>query len=239
MAGAALNESPLNCNFVNAGRGVGGSSIIVGKGSDLFYEADQALELVGRIVTEAVQGPGGEIRLKAIDFPAGVITAIEIGGVAPDIDPMTVGTSGRLFCSVPVPDGVRLGRQYLRVELVQRDNGEIFSNELIVDINQPNTVVRVLPQTVLANQRVAISGLGFSEANGMSINEVRFRGFVVEPSRINGGEGAIDVARDGSWSGFLDLPVAGATTVPGPTNFRSGTAAVVPVRWKSLCRRER
>ena len=217
---SALNESALNCNFVNAEEGAGDSSMIIGRGSDLIYEADQALELVGRIVAETVQGPGGEISLEVVDFPAGVISAVEIGGVAADVDPLTVGTSGRLFFSVPVPDGVRLGRQYLRVELVRRDNGEIFSNELIVNINQPNTVVRVFPETVVANQRVAISGLGFSEANGMSIDEVEFGGFVVDPSRVNVGEGAIDVAGDGSWSGFLDLPVVEATTAPGTHEIR-------------------
>ena len=217
---SVLNESALNCNFINAGEGVGGSSIIIGRGSDLIYEADQALELVGRILAETVPGPGGEIRLEAIDFPAGVITAVEIGGVAADFDPVTVGTTGSLFFSVPVPDSVRLGRQYLRVELVRRDNGEIFSYELIVDINQPNTEVRIVPETVLANQRVAISGKGFSEADGTSIDEVEFGGFVVEPSRVNGGDGVIDVAGDGSWSGFLDLPVVEATTVPGTYEIR-------------------
>ena len=171
-------------------------------------------------MAETVPGPSGEIRLEAIDLPAGVITAVNIGGIAADIDPLTVGTSGNLFFSVPVPDGVRLGRQYLRVELVRRDNGEIFSYELIVDISQPSTEVRVLPEKVLANQRVAISGKGFSEADGTSIDEVPFGGYVVEPSRVNGGEGTIDVAGDGSWWSFLDLPVVGATTVPGTHELR-------------------
>ena len=220
MDGSALNESALNCNFVNAAEGSGGSSIIIGRGSDLIYQADQALELVGRILADTVPGPGGEIRLEAIDFPTGVITAVEIGGLAADIDPLTVGTSGRLFFSVPVPDGVRLGRQYLRVELVRRDNGEIYSQEIIVNIDQLNTEVRVFPETVLANQRVAVSGKGFSEADGTSIDEMQFSGFTVEPSRVNSGEGVIDVTGDGSWSGLLDLPVVEATTAPGTHELR-------------------
>ena len=218
--GECKNKDSLNCNFINAGEEVGDSSIIIGQGSDLIYESDQALELVGRIVAKTVEGPGGEIRLEATDIPAGVIKAVKIGGVAADIDPLEVGNSGKLFFSVTVPDGVRLGRQYLEVELIRRDNGDIFSYEFIVDINQPYTVVRVTPETVLANQRVAISGLGFSEAKSVSIDEVEFGGFSVEPSRVNGGEGAIDIAEDGSWSGFLDLPVVEATTVPGTHNLR-------------------
>ena len=218
--GECVDEPILNCNFVNAAEGLGGSSISIGRGSDLIYRADQALELVGRIVAETVQGPGGEIRLAAIDIPAGVITAVEIGGVVADIEPLTVGTSGSLFFSVPVPDSVRLGRQYLRVELVRRDNGEVFSYELIIDISQPSTQVRVSPETLLANQRIAISGEGFSEVEGTSIDEVQFGGYVVEPSRVNGSEGVIDVAADGSWSGFLDLPLIEATTVAGTHELR-------------------
>ena len=218
--GECMDVSALNCNFINAAAAAGGSSIIIGKGSDLIYEADQVLELVGRIVAETVQGPGGKIRLEVIDFPAGVITAIEIGGVAADFEPLTVGTSGRLFFNVPVPNGVRLGRQYLRVDLVRRDNGEVFSYELIIDISQPITEVQVVPETVLANQRVSLSGKGFSEIDGTSINEVQFGGFMIDPSRVNGGEDVIDVARDGSWSGSLDLPIIEATTMMGTHELR-------------------
>ena len=58
-----------NRNFVDAGQASGGSSIIIGGGSALIYQADQALELVGIIEAENVQGPGGQIRLQVVDFP--------------------------------------------------------------------------------------------------------------------------------------------------------------------------
>ena len=213
--GECKDRSALNCNFVNAAEGSGGSSIIIGRDSDLIFQADQALELVGRVLANTVQGPGGHIQLELVDFPAGVVTAVDIGGVPAEIDPLTVGTSTTLFFSVPVPDAVRLGRQYLVVTLVRRDNGEKFTGEIIVDITHPNTVVRINPDTVLANQRVALSGQGFSEADSMIIDEVRFGSFVVDPSRVNNGAGRIGVAGDGSWSGFVDLPIVEATTVQG------------------------
>ena len=218
--GECEGVSGLNCNFVNASQGPGGSSIIIGRGSDLIYQAEQALELVGRIVAETVEGPGGQIRLEVVDFPAGVITAVEIGGVAADFEPVTVGTSGRLSFSVPVPNSVRLGRQSLRLKLVRRDNGEVFSREITIDISQPSIEVRVVPEMVMANQRVSIFGKLSSAIDGTSIEEVQFGGFVVEPSRVNGGEGIIDVAEDGSWWSFLDLPIVEAAMVAGTHELR-------------------
>ena len=207
------------CNFVNAAQGSGGSSIIIGKGSDLIYKADQALELVGRVVAESVQGPGGQIRLVAIDLPAGVITKVTIGGVAADFDPVRVGTSSRLAFSVTVPNSVRLGRQPLRVE-GEKDSGGDFSYEIIVDITQPSIEVRVVPEMVTANQRVSIFGQVSSAIDGTSIEEVQFGGFTVEPSRVNGGGGTIAVAEDGSWWSFLDLPIVEAAMVAGTHELR-------------------
>ena len=217
--GECEGGSDLNCNFVNGAQGSGGSSIIIGRGSDLIYQADQALELVGRIVAESVQGPGGQIRLVAIDLPAGVITKVTIGGVAADFDPVTVGTSSRLSFSVTVPNSVRLGRQPLRVD-GEKDSGGDFSYETIVDITQPSIEVRIVPEMVMANQRVSIFGQVSSAIDGMSIEEVEFGGFVVEPSRVNGGEGKIDVAEDGSWWSFLDLPIVEAAMVAGTHELR-------------------
>ena len=149
-----------------------------------------------------------------------MISAVIIGGVAADFDPVTVGTSGRLFFSVPVPNSVRLGRQSLRVELVRRDNGEVFGRELTIEINQASIEVLVVPEMVIANQRVSIFGKVSWEIEGTSIEEVEFGGFAVEPSRLNGGEGTIDVAEDGSWWCFLDLPLVEASMVPGNHELR-------------------
>ena len=212
----------LDCNFINAVDGLGGSTIILGKGSDDIYEANQLLELVGRIEADIVQGPGGDIQVQVFDFPEGVITGVTIGGVPADVDQLRIGSSGRLYFSVPVPDNVRLGRQYLRVEVDRVDdmNPDPYSREVIVDISQPKAIVRIFPETVLANQRVSLSGLGFHDERGTTIDEVQFGGFTLKPSRVNGGAGAIDVAGDGNWNGSVDLPIVEATTSEGTHTLR-------------------
>ena len=218
--GDCLQTNSLDCNFVNAATGSGGSSLVIGRGTRGIFDSGQVLELVGRIRVDTVQGPGGNIRLEVIDFPEGVITAVTIGRVPADIDPLTVGPSGRLAFSVPVPDDVSLGRQYLRVELARKANGEVYALEVIVDITQPHTVVRMVPETAVANQRVALSGERFSAVDGASISEVLVDGFAVDPARIDGGERSIAVGSNGSWVGSLELPVVEATTVPGTHTLR-------------------
>ena len=234
--GTKLENVELNCNFINAVDGLSASSIVVKDVVDPdppvtgyvdpIYEADQLLELVGRIEADIVQGPGGDIQVQVIDFPQGVITGVSIGGVPANVDEMRVGNSGRLYFSVPVPDEARLGRQYLRVEMYKTTGDKCggntgtmaecdFSDEVIVDISQPKAIVRIFPETVLANQRVALSGLGFHDDRGTTIDEVRFGGYTLKPARVNGGVGAIDVAGDGNWNGSVDLPIVEATTSEG------------------------
>ncbi len=223
--GECTDESKLDCNFINAVDGLSGSSVIVMDEDDpsSIYEADQILELVGRIEADIVQGPGGDIQVQLIDFPEGVITAVTIGGVPAEVDQLRIGPSGRLYFSVPVPDEVRLGRQYLRVEVDRVDNLEPdpYSREVIIDISQPKAIVRIFPETVLANQRVSLSGLGFHDERGTTIEEVRFGGYTLKPSRVNGGVGTIDVAGDGNWNGSVDLPIVEATTSEGTHTLRA------------------
>ena len=231
-------NADLDCNFINAIDGLSGSSIIVKdvpsspaeNYMDPIYDADQALELVGRIVADTVQGPGGDIQLELIDFPVGVITAVTIGGIPADVGELRVSPPGRLYFSVPVPDNVRLGRQYLRVEMFKTADGcrgnegtmpECnFSDEVIVDISQPKALVRIFPETVLPNQRVSLSGLGFNDENGTTINEVRFGGFILKPSHVNEGVGSIDVSGDGKWNGSVDLPIVESTVTEGVHTLR-------------------
>ena len=80
--------------------------------------------------------------------------------------------------------------------------------------------MRVVPEMVTANQRVSIFGQVSSAIDGTSIEEVQFGGFTVEPSRVNGGEGTIAVAEDGSWWSFLDLPIVEAAMVAGTHELR-------------------
>jgi hypothetical protein len=238
----------LDCNFINAVDGLSGSTVILGRGSEEIYEADQLLELVGRIDADTVQGPGGNIQVEVLDFPEGVITAVTIGGVPAEMDQLRIGKSGRLYFSVPVPDNVRLGRQYLQIAMYQTAGGCAgnqgarpecdFSDEVIVDISQPKAIVRIFPETALANQRVALSGLGFHDEAGTTIDEVKLGSFVLDPSRVNGGTGSIDIAGDGNWNGSVDLPIVAGTTTEGTHTLqvrdslgRTGSAEVtVPPR---------
>lgn len=231
-------EADLDCNFINAVDGLGGSTIILGKDTPDLLDADQALELVGRVIADTVQGPGGNIQAEIIDFPEGEITAVTIGGVPADIDGLRVGSSGRLFFGIVVPDSVRLGRQFLRVEL-ERDDIDcssddcIYASEVIVDISQPKALLRVFPETVLPNQRISLTGLGFTGARDTAIDQVKIGGHVLKPSRINNGEGIGGVDSNGNWSGHINLPVVEATTTPGTRTLevkdsrgRTGSAEV-------------
>ena len=222
--GGNVITADLDCNFINAVDGLSNSSIIVERGTAEITDADQVLEFVGKIVADLVQGPGGDIQVQVIDFPPGEIGSVTIGGVLAEIDPLRIGASGRLSFSVPVPDNVRLGRQYLCVKMKEDDWEEgncPHSRGVIVDISQPKAILRVFPETVLPNQRVALSGLGFHEDRGTTIDEVKFGGFILKPSRVDGGAGTIEVGRDGNWSGSVDLPIVEATTSEGTYTLRA------------------
>ena len=47
--GECVAEPNLDCNFINAAQGFGGSSVIIDKGTNRIYEADQAFELLEAI----------------------------------------------------------------------------------------------------------------------------------------------------------------------------------------------
>ena len=214
----------LNCNFINASDASSGSSILVRQspnGQEIpVREADQVLDLVGTLKTAT--GPSGGIELEVVDFPAGVISAVTIGGLPADVGQLEVGDTGRLFFIVPVPNGLPLGRHYLRV-VVDRTDGAClpepdpcFYKESVVDVSQPLTMVRAFPLEVVANQRISLSGVGFSDAGGVTITEMKIGAHTLDRSRINGGGGYPRVTRDGNWSGYVDLPIVSSTTEPGP-----------------------
>ncbi|MYC29305.1 MAG: hypothetical protein F4X65_04340 [Chloroflexi bacterium] len=206
-------------NLINARDGYGGTSVIYAE-SGKVSEVAHVLELVGSVKASNVQGPGGNIQVQLTDFPEGFISSVDIGGVLVDIDRLRVGPSGSLYFSIAVPNEARLGRQSLQVVL-KRDNGEeTYSRSVVVVITHPTTTVRIFPETVLPNQRVSLWGNGFSDGNDVSIEQVRVDGFDLGPARINGGSGSIELSRDGSWSGSLDLPIVEATTAEGVHSLR-------------------
>ena len=210
-----------NCNLINARDGYGGTSVIYSE-DDGISELDHVLELIGRVKASIVQGPGGTIQVELTDFPQGEVTAVDIGGVPAETERLRVGPSGRLFFSIPVPHGARLGRQSLRVEVTKDDSGNgepTYSESVVVVITHPQTVVKIYPETVLPNQRVSIQGAGFdgdSDGGGsVTITEFRIDGEDVGAHRVSGGQGRVETSRDGKWSASLNMPVSQATTAPG------------------------
>ncbi len=233
-----------NCNFINALDGRSGSSVVVENfyPPDEFphpiYESSQALDLLGRINVEVLHGIGGNIDLELVDFPQGVITAITIGGVPADVENWVVGPSGRLFFSFSVPFRARSGRQHLELILTRSDNGQIYSRDVIINLVHPAAEVQVIPDTVLPNQRIAISGRWLSVQEESVINKIRVDGYELDSSRVNDGTGSFNVTADRNWSGSLDLPINGATTVSGThklwlqdSNGRTGSVDIfIPPR---------
>ncbi len=204
-----------NCNFINAVDGLSGSSIVTNRNSNLIYEDGQVLELVGQVLADVVQGPGGELQLEVVDFPPGEITRVTIGGVEAEVTGLQVEASGALHFSVPVPNSVRLGRQTLQVDLKRNDNQQIYSDDIIINISQPATLLRVTPEQAVPNQRVSLYGSGFSESSDVVIDTVRFGGSILDPSRINSGVGYIETNGSGQWSGQVSLPILQGTAVQG------------------------
>jgi len=212
--GSCKEEDSRNCNFINATDRVTGTTAVDPDLSD-FLEAGQVLELVGRIDAEQFRSPHGSVFIVLIDFPPGSVTSVRIGGMEAEIGQLAVGSSGRLQFLVPLPNGVRLGRQYLAVKLDRSDTGEEFSKGEIVEITRLNTEVIIFPQTALPNQRIHLRGGGFTRREKATIREVRVGSLAVKPERVSGGAGMIEVAGDGGWSASLDLPVNEETTSPG------------------------
>lgn len=233
--GECSGVAVLNCNIVNALDGMGQSSVIFRDITTQITEVDQALELVGSIVVDEVPGPGGNLQVELVDFPTGVITAVTIGGALADTGQLRVWPPGRLYLSVPVPNDVRVGHQYLRVAMYRTSNecegnsGNMpecnWFKEVLVNLSQPEATLRIFPRAVVPNQRVSLSGLGFSRIEGTTIDEVQFSNSVLDPSRVNEGVGSIAVASDGRWAGSVDLPIIEATATEGAHILRARDSA--------------
>ena len=75
-----------------------------------------------------------------------------------------------------------------------------------------NASVTSNPSTVLANQRVTLSGNGFRA--GTTISSISIGGKTISAGRINDG-GSVAVDDSGRWSATVDLPLNSATTARG------------------------
>ena len=228
------------CNFVNAVDGLNQPSTLVieeeatnEEKACLVREADaanvekavQVLELEGAVLVGPGVAPGRTIQVQLTDFPPGELSAVDIGGVPADLEDLrtrTVPASGSLHFSIALPNRAREGRQSLRVAIICEDNDKKeFEARATVWVGS-SALLRVTPeQAVLPNQRISVSGIGFSDAGAEAeIDTISIGGHPIDPSRINGGNGPVRLDRGGRWSASIDLPINSATTLAGPRELR-------------------
>ena len=104
-----------------------------------------------------------------------------------------------------------------------KDNEEEFEARATVGVGS-SALLRVTPeQAVLPNQRISVSGIGFSDAGAAAeIDTISIGGHPIDPSRINGGngDGTVRLDRGGRWSASIDLPINSSTTLAGPRELR-------------------
>ena len=229
------------CNFVNAVDGLNQpSTLVIEEGATneekacLVREADaanvekadQVLELEGAVLVGPGVAPGRTIQVQLTDFPPGELSAVDIGGVPADLDDLrtrTVPASGSLHFSIALPNRAREGRQSLRVAIIcQVNDKKEFEARATVWVGS-SALLRVTPeQEVLPNQRISVSGVGFSDAGEETeIDTISIGGHPIDSSRINGGNGPVRLDRGGRWSASIDLPINSATTLAGPRELRA------------------
>ena len=227
------DEGAPDCNFVNGVDGWNQASTLVRDAkivkANSIKEAAQVLKLEGGVLVGPGISPGRTILVQLTDFPAGELIAVDIGGVPVDLGDLSykdrrVPASGSLHFSLDLPNEARLGRQSLRVVVTREDNEdnwEEFEARATVGVGS-SALLRVTPeQEVLPNQRISVSGIGFSDAGEETeIDTISIGGHPIDPSRINGGNGPVRLDRGGRWSASIDLPINSATTLAGPRELR-------------------
>ena len=221
------DEGAADCNFVNGVDGLNQPSTLVREmDAANVEEADQVLELEGEVLVGPGIAPGRTIQVQLTDFPPGELTAVDIGGVPVDLGDLSykdrrVPASGSFHFSLDLPNRARLGRQSLRVVVTRQDDGKEFEARATVGVGS-SALLHVTPeQEVLPNQRISVSGIGFSDAGAEAeIDTISIGGHPIDPSRINGGNGPVRLDRGGGWSASIDLPINSATTLAGPRELR-------------------
>ncbi len=196
-------------------------------------------------VTPGGGTPGDNMLVQLQDFAEGGVSRIRIarqdicndspaagatlpnGGAIPNCNQ----TTGNSF-QVIIPDWVPDGTVDFRVDAT--DNQGIGQDaSALLEITGP--VVTSNPGQVLANQRISLSGDGFTD--GSRIAKITLGGEEIASSRINGGVD-VNVDNGGSWSAAVNLPLTSATTSGGPRQLqvtdsggRTGTTVVnIPER---------
>ena len=216
------DEGAADCNFINGADGRNHTATLAlgpeVQAANSVAAADPVLELEPYVGARA--GPGRHLRVQLTDFPAGRITAVDLGGVSLDPGQLSadrVPASGSLFFLADLPPGVRLGYQSLRVAVTGADGREREGRETLW-VTAVATL-RVLPEAPRANQRISLTGHGFTGGGQGEIVAVTIGGHTIDPARINGGEPAL-VDANGGWTAAVDLPLNRSVTQPGPRTLR-------------------
>ena len=212
--GQCLN-APRTCNLVNARDGEGSTAVLVGTGTNQVYKLDNLVELVGTVKARQDPGRGEQISINLTSFPQGTVEEVTVSQIPADLNPMRVGPEGDLDFQLPVPQGVRSGRQQLEVTLVRSDNGQEYTARTIVDITSGRTEVTVDPGTVTANGRILVTGVGFHAAGGAHIAEMRISGETVELPVGRDGSRRIPITDTGTFAQVVTVPVTRGTLTPG------------------------
>ena len=208
-------------NYVNAVDGLNNAAV----------EA-KPFELKESISASPSSGSPGEIMLiQVVDFTASSsITSVTIGGIewcnnAHGGGPCgwVVDSNGSRSFNITVPNWARAGTQ--RLEVKGSQNGDKANTN--VTISGPQ--ITATPESVLANQRISLVGVGFSsnamigrenDANGQQSKvsvggqDIGAPGASFGWGRLNGGD-PVEIDTGGNWSASLDLPLTAATTAAG------------------------
>ena len=111
---------------------------------------------------------------------------------------------GEQSFNLVIPDDAPQGVQELRVETA----GENDSTNIIIT----GPTITSTPATVLANQRVSLTGSGFTSSS--SIAGILFAGDAIPDSKINGGL-PVTVDDGGNWSASVVMPMTNSTVSAG------------------------
>ena len=224
-------------NYINA---VDGRNNKANDGGEKDTNSDlPVIELEPSMSVNPTQGsPGDNVNIQLYDFNEGdMVTKIDFGRsfIVCDDDSGTragacpgswgtVGEDGGLSFSFEIPNGITPGIQQMRVYAGDADVDDNFAVGL--------GSLQVSSSEVLPNQRISLTGSGFTTSRGQAsayigymgdipsdsacgstqISAVLLGGTQISWDRINDGD-AIEVTSGGTWAAAIDLPINSLTTV--------------------------
>ena len=219
LGGCDGTDEPAAANFAN-GALTGKCNLINAFDSENEYSAinweDDVLEIKASLSLSPSEGnPGDKIDVVLRDFPANEgIISITLAGAS---DPLctncgTTNASGGESIEVTIPN-VPLGTRFLEVTV---DDGTADGVKEDTDLSVGGASVLATPTLVIPNQRVNLTGSGFSRRVGndpdVMITSITIGGDMVtlptsEEQRV--------VDSGGTWSMAVDIPLTDGTVAGG------------------------